>query len=193
MNIQKKRLIGVKILGTLIFTLMLILTGHQNIIMDILGFMLIVVAGVGRIWSSAYISGFKSGKVVKDGAYSLMRNPLYFFSFLGFLGVGFVFGSIIISLLLVGIFWITHSPIIEFEENKLYELFGEEYERYYNSTPRFFPKFSQFSNPKTIQFYPRKFTKTLIEATYLIFSYGVIKLIVWLHQISILPNILSLY
>ncbi len=49
--------------------------------MDIIGFVFIVMAGVGRIWSSAYISGFKNGKVVKDGAYSLMRNPLYFFSF----------------------------------------------------------------------------------------------------------------
>ena len=193
MNIQKKRLIGAKILGVLVFVIMLISVGHPNVIMDILGFVFIIMAGVGRIWSSAYISGFKSGKVVKEGAYSLMKNPLYFFSFLGFLGVGLVFGSIIISILLIGVFWITHLPIIKYEEEKLEKLFGQEYRDYYNSTPRFFPKFSQFSNPETIEFYPRKFTKTLIEATYLIFSYGVIKLIVWFHQIAILPNVWTLY
>ena len=193
MNIQKKRLIGAKILGVLILVVMLISQGNSNVIMDILGFMFIVIAGVGRIWSSAYISGFKSGKVVKEGAYSLMRNPLYFFSFLGFLGTGLVFGSIFISILLIGVFWVTHLPIIKYEEQNLHKLFGQEYKNYYDNTPRFFPKFSQFSNPETIQFYPRKFTKTLIEATYLIFLYGIVKLIVWLHQIEILPNIWNLY
>jgi len=192
-NIQKKRLIGAKILGVLVFILITLSTGEPNIYMDILGFSLLVMAGVGRIWSSAYISGFKSGKVVKDGPYSMMRNPLYFFSFLGFIGVGVVFGSWIISLLLLGVFLITHLPIIRYEEKRLGELFGKEYQEYLDKTPRFFPNFSLFSNPKVIEFYPRKFTKTLIEATYIIFSYGLIKLIIWLHTVDILPNLIQLY
>jgi len=193
MNNQRKRLIGAKILTSLVVVLMLISDAHPHILMDIMGFILIVSAGIGRIWSSAYISGFKSGKVVKDGPYSMMRNPLYFFSFLGFIGVGLVFGSFLISLLLVTVFLITHLPIIKYEEKKLEELFGDEYREYFRTIPRFFPNISQFKNPEVIEFYPRKFTKTLIEATYLIFSYGLVKLVVWAHESDLLPNLITLY
>lgn len=193
MNVQKKRLLGSKILGALVFLLAMVSVGKPNILFDIIGFVFIVSAGVGRIWAAAYISGFKSGKVIKDGPYSMMRNPLYFFSFLGFVGIGLVFGSLIISLLLIAIFFITHWTTILSEEQKLRGIFGKEYDEYFESTPRFFPKFSLFQNPEVIEFYPRKFTKTLIEATYLIFTYGFIKLLVWLHTIEVLPNLLSLY
>ena len=155
--------------------------------------MLMVMDRVGRIWAAAYIAGFKSGKVVKDGPYSMMRNPLYFFSFLGFVGAGLAFGSILLALLLIATFMITHWPTILAEEEKLKGIFGEEYMQYFNSVPRFFPDFSKFYNPEEIQFHPRKFTKTLIEATYLIFSYGLIKLIVWLHEVQILPNMFTLF
>ncbi len=193
MDVQKRRLLSSKILGGLVFVLAMVSVGHPNILFDIIGFIFIVLAGVGRIWAAAYISGFKSGKVIKDGPYSMMRNPLYFFSFLGFAGIGLVFGSFIISILLIAIFLITHWRTILSEEQKLRGIFGKEYDEYFNSTPRFFPKFSLFQNPEVIEFYPIKFTKTLIEATYLIFSYGFIKLIIWLHDVDILPNLFNLY
>jgi protein-S-isoprenylcysteine O-methyltransferase Ste14 len=193
MTNQRKRLIGAKVLTFFVLVLMFISHAQTHVLMDILGFLLIVLAGVGRIWSSAYISGFKSGKVVKDGPYSMMRNPLYFFSFLGFIGVGLVFGSFFISFLLVAIFLITHLPTIKYEEKKLEELFGDEYREYFKTTPRFFPNISQFTNPEVIEFYPRKFTKTLVEATYLIFSYGLVKLLVWAHEHEVLPNLITLY
>ncbi len=193
MDVQKRRLLSSKILGGLVFVLAMVSVGHPNILFDIIGFIFIVLAGVGRIWAAAYISGFKSGKVIKDGPYSMMRNPLYFFSFLGFAGIGLVFGSFIISILLIAIFLITHWRTILSEEQKLRGIFGKEYDEYFNNTPRFFPKFSLFQNPEVIEFYPIKFTKTLIEATYLIFSYGFIKLIIWLHDVDILPNLFNLY
>ncbi len=193
MDVQKRRLLSSKILGGLVFVLAMVSVGHPNIFFDIVGFIFIVLAGVGRIWAAAYISGFKSGKVIKDGPYSMMRNPLYFFSFLGFAGIGLVFGSITLSILLIAIFLITHWGTILSEEQKLRGIFGKEYDEYFDTTPRFFPKFSLFQNPKVIEFYPRKFTKTLIEATYLIFSYGFVKLIIWLHSANILPNLFNLY
>jgi len=193
MNPQKKRLIGSKILVGILLILMLTAQGHPNIYMDILGFLMIVAAGLGRIWAAAYISGFKSGKVVQDGPYAIMRNPLYFFSFLGFAGVGLVFGSVILSALLVGVFLVTHLPIIKFEEEKLQNLFKEEYLAYKAKTPRFFPNPSLYHTPDTIEFYPKKFFRTLRESGLLIASYGIIKLIVWMHESAILPNMITLY
>jgi len=193
MNAQRKRLLGIKLLGALLFVLMLTAQGHPNIYMDILGFLLIVASGLGRVWAASYIAGFKSGKVVQDGPYSIMRNPLYFFSFLGFAGVGLVFGSFTLAILLVGVFLVTHLPIIRYEEGKLLELFGEEYANYKAKTPRFFPKLSLFHSPDMIDFYPKKFAKTLRESGLLIATYGIVKLIVWMHENGILPNLITLY
>jgi len=193
MDIQKKRLLGIKLLGSLLFILMLTTQGHPNIYMDTFGFLLIVASGLGRVWAASYIAGFKSGKVVQDGPYSIMRNPLYFFSLLGFAGVGLVFGSFILSLLLIGVFLITHLPVIRYEEGKLLELFGEEYAAYKMKTPRFFPKVSLFHSPDIIDFYPKKFAKTLRESALLIAAYGIVKLIVWMHLNNILPNLIKLY
>ena len=192
MEQQKKRLITARVLSILVLILTLVSVGNPHVITDIIGFVLIVIGGVGRIWSAAYISGFKSGKVVNIGPYSMVRNPLYFFSLSGFIGVGLVFGSIVVTLALIFVFFITHWSTILFEENKLRGLFGKEYEDYFNSTPRLLPKFSKFYNPEMIEFYPISFTKTLVEATYLIFSYGAVKLIIWLHEIEILPNLITL-
>lgn len=193
MNGQKTRLLIARVLSLMVFILMMVSVGNPHVVADIIGFVLIVIGGVGRIWSAAYISGFKSGKVVNIGPYSLVRNPLYFFSLLGFIGIGLVFGSILLTLALVFVFFASHWYTIKFEENKLRGLFGKEYDDYYNSTPRLFPKFSGFNNPETIEFYPVKFTNTLVEATYLIFTYGLVKLIVWLHEIEVLPNLIVLF
>jgi protein-S-isoprenylcysteine O-methyltransferase Ste14 len=192
MNIQKRRLIGAKILGGATLILMLISQPNYNIFMDILGFILIVASGVGRIWSLAYIAGLKSKRVISYGAYSISRNPLYFFSFLGFAGAGLAYGSIIVSILLILTFAITHIPIILYEERKLISIFGDEFREYMKRVPRFFPKISLLDNPKDAKFHPKQFTKSAIEATYIILSYGVIKLIVWLHAQNILPNIIKL-
>ena len=45
------------------------------------------IGAFGRIWCSLYIAGYKNNVLVIEGPYSMCRNPLYFFSFIGGLGV----------------------------------------------------------------------------------------------------------
>ena len=47
------------------------------------GWLFVGIGVMGRIWCSLYISGFKNAKLVTEGPYSLCRNPLYLFSYLG--------------------------------------------------------------------------------------------------------------
>ena len=41
------------------------------------------IGAFGRIWCSLYIAGYKNNVLVIEGPYSMCRNPLYFFSFIG--------------------------------------------------------------------------------------------------------------
>src|SRR3954469_5447769 len=55
---------------------------------SLLGFALVTTATLRRLWSLAFISGHKNASLVQDGPYSCTRNPLYFFSAIGALGLG---------------------------------------------------------------------------------------------------------
>lgn len=154
------------------------------------GFVLLVMSGIGRIWASAYIAGNKKKRVVQEGPYSICRNPLYFFSFLGFIGAGLAFGSLLIAGLLTLVFFLTHWPAIIREENYLRNSFGQEFKAFQASTPRFFPTFGNFRNPEQVTFNPRKFNKAVLEASLIIFAFG---LIVIAHNQSLLPVLVRVF
>ena len=103
------------------------------------GFLLLLASAGGRIWAGAYLVGRKNHSLVSEGPYSLSRNPLYFFSFLGFIGAGLSFGSFALAALFVFCFFGAHWPTIAVEERRLAELFGESYRAYRAEVPRFLP------------------------------------------------------
>ena len=59
----------------------------------VLGLMLLAAGGLGRIWCSAFIAGFKDEQLVTWGPYALCRNPLYALSALAGAGIGLASGS----------------------------------------------------------------------------------------------------
>jgi len=75
--------------------------GSAIVIMRALGFALVTVAALGRLWCSIYICGYKNRRVIQDGPYSIVRNPLYCFSLLGGIGIGFLVGSLTITALIL--------------------------------------------------------------------------------------------
>ena len=104
------------------------------------GLVLLVLAMGGRIWASAYLAGKKNRALVVEGPYSVVRNPLYLFSFLGFVGAGLAWESLTLAVLLALLFAVTHWPAVLAEEQTLHALFGIEYERYRRRVPRFVPR-----------------------------------------------------
>ena len=109
-------------------------------ILFLIGLVLVALATVGRLWCSLYLSGYKNSELITAGPYSICRNPLYFFSFLGFSGIGFATETVTFGVLLVLAFALFYPIVIEREEQFLRARFGQAFEDYCARTPRFFPR-----------------------------------------------------
>jgi protein-S-isoprenylcysteine O-methyltransferase Ste14 len=139
-----------------------------------IGSFLVGIAGMGRMWCSLYIAGYKNKKLVNLGPYSIMRNPLYFFSMLGTLGAGFLTQTLTFPLILVTLFGLYYPAVIQREENDLKNIFGKEYEKYLETVPTFFPKLSLYKDPKEYIVKPSTFKSHLTSAIWFVWSIGVI-------------------
>lgn len=127
-------------------------------LMELTGFVLLILAALGRIWCSIYISGRKDHILCTEGPYSISRNPLYFFSFLGVIGFALALQSLLILLISVPLYLAYYHFVMKGEAFRLNQMFGASYVAYINSTPRFFPAFrpikpieSYVINPRVIE------------------------------------------
>ncbi len=132
---------------------------HDSV--EAVGLAMIVICVVGRAWCSLYIGGRKKAEIVTLGPYSLCRNPLYLFSFIGAFGMGAQTGSVVMALVFlviaVAVFYVT----VRQEEVWLTTTFGDEYRAYCAHTPRFWPRFSKWTDTDTIEVRPVFFLTTL--------------------------------
>ena len=122
---------------------------NTSLILSVLGFFLVMLGGFGRIWASLYIEGFKTKTLIKEGPYSMVRNPLYVFSLMIFTGLCLAIKSIPISIALITIFTLFHIPTILNEEKTLLDTHDESYREYYKSTPRLFPNIFKYRKPES--------------------------------------------
>ncbi len=162
-------------------------------ILETVGFILIGVAIVGRGWCSLYIGGRKKAEIIDQGPYSISRNPLYVFSFIGAFGIGAQTGSITLALLFVliayGVFWAT----VKREEAWLLDSFGEPYAAYLKRTPRFWPNFSLWRASETLEVRPNFFLTTLFDGLTFLLAIPIFELIEraqdsgWIHPLFTLP------
>lgn len=148
----------------------------------LLGVVFVGVGVVGRIWCGVYIAGFKNSQLITKGPYSLCRNPLYFFSFIGMIGLGLLSSSLAVTLLLLIAFSIYYPFVILSEEAKLRKIFNDQYSNYYKKTPSFLPKISNLNEPNDYEIRPVKFKKALIDVVWFIWSIGGM---VFLYQLKL--------
>lgn len=164
-----------------------------NLALETGAMVLLLISAMGRLWSAAFITGKKSKVLVTDGPYSLVRNPLYFFSLLGFVGAGLAFESITLALALGAIFFITHWPTILKEERKLQELFGEAFDDYKRRVPRFIPLMRKPELCESMAVSPRVLTKAMLESSLVLCLFGLSQVFEWAHLHNVLPTLLNIY
>ncbi|MDZ5699464.1 isoprenylcysteine carboxylmethyltransferase family protein [Chelativorans sp. M5D2P16] len=105
-----------------------------------IGAVLIFAAILGRAWCIMYIGGRKTSTLVTAGPYSVMRNPLYFFSFIAAAGLGAQTGSVMLALFVALAAYMIFLPVVLREEAGLSRVHGPGYDAYRHSVPRFFPR-----------------------------------------------------
>jgi protein-S-isoprenylcysteine O-methyltransferase Ste14 len=137
--------------------------GFWDTTWEVLSFIILLVAAFGRVWTSAFISGRKDNELVTDGPYSLSRNPLYFFSFLGYIGAGLAFEKLTVALAFTIVFLLSHWPTILAEEKKLRGVYGARYDEYARTVPRFFPRIAKPQLPETVTFSPAIFNRAVLD------------------------------
>jgi len=137
----------------------------------LLGFALLIVAALGRVWCLSYIAGVKNDVLVTDGPYSVARNPLYVFNFIGAVGFGCAVENPVLAVLLATAFAVFYPSVIRHEEEALTQTFGERFARYCGATPRWVPRWSNFHEPESWNINPRRFRAGLLDAMWFLWAF----------------------
>lgn len=199
-NIEKYRGLISRIAGVIILFFVLASKSRWEteneiftFILFVIGIVLVGVASLGRMWCSLYVAGYKDEQLVTNGPYSLCRNPLYFFSLLGVIGIGFCSETLTFPILFLILFSSYYPFVIKSEEKRLLSNFGAEFESYIHKTPAFFPKFSLFEEPATYLVNPVVYRIHIFSALWFIWFVGILEVIEGLRETGVIGSLWSIY
>jgi protein-S-isoprenylcysteine O-methyltransferase Ste14 len=169
--------------------------GHSLIhfYIEVFGAVLIAVGILGRIWCTLYIGGRKADEIVTDGPYSIMRNPLYFFSSVAAAGVGAQTASITMAVVFCALCILAFQIVIRREEAFLAGTFGEPYKDYCARVPRFFPNFRLFEDPQTVTVATKRVYSTLFDGLVFFVAVPLLEIVEMLQDGGWVPVLLHLY
>ena len=121
-----------------------------DVIFDSLAWLVFLAGGVVRFWATLYIGGHKNHALVDIGPYSLCRHPLYVGTFL-------IAGSVALFLHSLTFGALTHAAVVYYmrytvpaEEARLQILLGSPFDDYRRRVPRYWPRWSNYCSPATI-------------------------------------------
>lgn len=163
-----------------------------SLAIDFLAFILVLTAAFGRLWALSYISGHKTKDLITEGPYSAMRNPLYFFSFIGSLGIGLLTKTALVSGAIVLAFAIYYPLVIRSEEKHLEQVHGESFRQYKTRVPAFIPRFSAYSEPLEYPVSARYLRRAFFSVMWFPLIYIILLFLERLHAVGILPVFMSI-
>jgi protein-S-isoprenylcysteine O-methyltransferase Ste14 len=129
----------------LIFTFIVpVLRYKSNWVFSLIGAVLLVL-GMGIGFSALLLfrknkttlnPNFKSIQLVREGPYKFTRNPMYLSMIINFIGISLLFGSLFGLIITFFLFIVLNYKIIPFEERKIKNTFGRDYQSYFRKVKR---------------------------------------------------------
>lgn len=191
----RKGVLLIAILGVIAFAAVTRSIGGDTLLheaLEAIGLALIAICIIGRAWCSLYIGGRKKAEIVDRGPYSITRNPLYVFSFMGAFGMGALTGSATIAMVFLLIAVAVFAATVRREESWLSSTFGEVYTAYVARTPRFWPKLSLWRDGDSLEIRPAFFLRTLRDGAVMVLAYPLFESVEYLQDIGWIRIIMSL-
>lgn len=135
---------------------------HEMI--ETLGIGLLLTGVLGRFWATLYVGGRKNGRVVREGPYSLTRNPLYLFSTIAATGIGLMLGAVTFAVILGGLVFLIHHVTARREARYLEQEFGDDDRAYAREVPFLVPRLGGYRSAAWIDVNARALRVTLMDA-----------------------------
>ncbi len=143
------------------FLILMVIFQEATLASLIAGFIVVCIGESFRLWGVSYAGsetrttggGVGGTYLVVTGAFSHVRNPLYFGNMAIYIGVGIMSMAWFPYLIIIAavFFFIQYTFIIKEEENYLFEKFGKLYEDYKTSVPRWLPTLNKYKDPESEQ------------------------------------------
>jgi protein-S-isoprenylcysteine O-methyltransferase Ste14 len=156
------------------------------------GFMAIFVSIYGRTWTFVYICDRKNAELVRDGPYSVVRNPLYFFSIVGTAGATAQIGSVTLAVIFGFLVWLVLYMEIINEERVLAALHGQEFLTYKASVPRLLPNLRLWRDVPSLPVNPAKLLVSFADSSLFLLSLPFAECLEFLRSSGYLPTLLRL-
>lgn len=171
------KVIGLSVLFGVFMTDALIrYEGVLHEILDMTGLALISVCALGRLYTTAYLGGAKNEKLITEGPFSVVRNPLYVFSWIGFTGIALMTTRLMFIIIIPIFFAVLYTMLVRREEAFLEEKFGDSYRAYKAKVPRFIPNFARYKNPEEIKVNTGLLMNGALDAVWWFTAYPLVEL-----------------
>jgi protein-S-isoprenylcysteine O-methyltransferase Ste14 len=154
-----------------------------------LGISFLVVCLIGRGWTSIYVAGRKNDELVTVGPYSVVRNPLYVFSFIGLVGIGMLSEMVTLLIVAVVLFVLYYRRRVRHEEAILVGIHGDKFADYLRSVPRWIPKFSKWRDADKLEVDPRVLLRQFRDTSVFFLAFIFFELCEYLREIGLQPLI----
>lgn len=137
------------------FVILMLIFENTTITSLMIGFIIAVVGEFVRFWGVSWAGsetrttgGVGGTYLVISGPFAYVRNPLYVGNILMYFGLGIMSMALFPYLQIVAItfFIIQYNFIVKEEEGFLEKKFGNNYQKYLQNVPRFFPRVTKFKD-----------------------------------------------
>ena len=124
------------------------------------GFLIAVIGELIRFWGVSWAGsetrttgGVGGTNLIISGPFAYVRNPLYVGNILMYFGLGIMSFALFpyLQVIAISFFILQYHLIVGEEESFLEKKFGEQFKRFVENVPRFFPRLTPYKDEKNIQ------------------------------------------